>query len=159
MDKQEFRAFLLDAIDNVENPYHPLVWINGTPDIGEGTYIGGFSEVNAKHSEVRIGRDCDIASFVAINVADSHRRCIGLADGNDVQPIRIGDQVFIGSHSVVLGGASVGSHSVIGSGTVVRAGEYPPFSLIVGNPAVVRAGYYRAEWEARHGRYRGDDSA
>ena len=77
MEPGEFKELLLQAIENRENPFHPLVWINGEPQIGSGTYIGGFSEINAKGARVVIGRDCDIASFVAINVADSHRRCIG----------------------------------------------------------------------------------
>lgn len=152
MDADAFKSLLLQTIHNRDNPYHPLVWINGDPVIGPGTYIGGFSEVNAKGARVSIGRDCDIASFVAINVADSHRRCIGLADGNDLADIEIGDRVFIGSHSVILGGAVIGHHSVIGAGTVVRAGVIPPFSLVLGNPMQVRAGYYRAEYEARHGK-------
>lgn len=152
MEAAEFRALLLQTIGNRENPYHPLVWINGTPVIGEGTYIGGFSEINAKGARVVIGRDCDFASFVAINVADSHRRCIGLSDSNDCRDILIGDCVFIGSHVCVFGGANIGHHSVIGAGSVVRAGSIPPFSLVIGTE--VKPEYYRAEFEARHGRWR-----
>ena len=150
-EQEEFLARLLEALHNKANPYHPLVWINGDPEIGPRTYIGGFSEVNAKGASVRIGADCDIASFVAINVADSHLRAIGLAEGNACADIEIGDKVFIGSHSVVLGGARIGHHSVIGAGTVVRAGEIPPYSLVLGNPMVVKAGYYRAALVAQDG--------
>jgi len=155
MDAQEFKDRLLRTIHNKDNPYHPLVWINGDPQIGEGTYIGGFSEVNAKGARVTIGRGCDIASFVAINAADSHRMCLGLAQHNTLRDIEIGDCVFIGSHSAVLGGSVVGHHSVIAAGTVVRAGDIPPFSLVVGNPASVKPGYYRAEYEAMHGPWTG----
>ena len=155
MDAQEFKDRLLRTIHNKDNPYHPLVWIKGDPQIGEGTYIGGFSEVNAKGARVTIGRGCDIASFVAINAADSHRMCLGLAQHNTLLDIEIGDCVFIGSHSAVLGGSVVGHHSVIAAGTVVRAGDIPPFSLVVGNPASVKPGYYRAEYEAMHGPWTG----
>ena len=134
---------------NMANRFHPLVWINGNPQVGPDTYIGGFSEVNAKGARVTIGANCDIASFVAINVADSHRLTIGLAQESDRRDITIGDHVFIGSHSVVLGGARIGHHSVVAAGTVVRAGEVPPFSLVFGNPMVVHPGHYRAEYEAR----------
>jgi acetyltransferase-like isoleucine patch superfamily enzyme len=149
MDLQQFKALLLRTVGNKDNPYHPLVWINGEPEIGAGTYIGGFSEVNAKGARVRIGKDCDIASFVAINVADSHKRCIGLADVNVCVDITIGDCVCIGSHCAILGGAVIGHHSVVGAGTVVRASVIPPFSLVVGTE--VRPAYYRAAFEARHG--------
>ena len=137
----------LDMIDNIENQYHPLVWINGKPKIGHGTYIGGFSEVNAKNSEVIIGDNCDIASFVAINVADSHKYCIGLSNTLNCRNITIEDCVFIGSHSVILGGAHIGHHSVIGAGTIVRPGFIPPYSLVIGNPMIVKSGYYRKEYE------------
>jgi acetyltransferase-like isoleucine patch superfamily enzyme len=150
MDSNEFKALFLQTVHNRDNPYHPLVWINGDPQIGPGTYIGGFSEVNARGARVIIGRDCDVASFVAINVADSHRRCIGLAETSSCLDITIGDCVFIGSHCAVLGGAVIGHHSVIGAGTVVRAGVIPPYSLVTGNE--VKPEYYKAEFEVRHGR-------
>ena len=54
----------------------------------------------------------------------------------------IGNKVFIGSHSVILGGSEIGDCSVVAAGTVVRAGNIPPFSLVIGNPAIVKAGYY-----------------
>jgi acetyltransferase-like isoleucine patch superfamily enzyme len=143
MDKTEFKRLFLEMMENQDNPFHPLVWINGDPEIGESTYIGGFSEINAKGARVVIGARCDIASFVAINVDDTHLRAIGLADTPDCRDIEIGDHVFIGSHCVVLGGARIGHHSVIAAGTVVRAADIPPFSLVIGNPMVVKPGYYR----------------
>lgn len=149
MEDSKFRELFLRTIHNKDNPFHPLVWINGEPEIGRGTYIGGFSEVNAKGAKVTIGCDCDIASFVAINVADSHRRCIGLQDNNDYQDIIVGDRVFIGSHCVILGGASIGNNSVIAAGSIVRSGKIPPFSLVLGDQ--VKPGYYKAEYEAKHG--------
>jgi len=142
MDHKDFRAAFLSTIDNQENPYHPLVWILGDPEIGAGTSIGGFSEVNATKARVVIGENCDIASFVAINAADSHKKAIGLANEIERRDITIGDHVFIGTHSAILGGATIGHHSVIAAGTIVRAGEIPPYSLVVGNPAVVKPGYY-----------------
>lgn len=150
MDKAAFKEMFLEMMGNRDNRFHPLVWINGDPEVGQGTYIGGFSEINAKGARVVIGANCDIASFVAINVASSHRRAIGLTDENDIRDIVIGDNVFIGSHCAILSGARIGNNSVIGAGTVVRAGEIPPFSLVVGNPAVVKPGYYKAEYEARN---------
>jgi len=94
MDQTDFRAAFLRTIDNKDNPYHPLMWVLGEPEIGPGTRIGGFSEVNAKGARVVIGSHCDIASFVAINVADSHKKAIGIADEIDRRDITIGDHVF-----------------------------------------------------------------
>ena len=152
MDEAEFTERFLGMMGNQRNRFHPLVWINGTPEIGEGTYIGGFSEVNAKGASVRIGARCDIASFVAINVADSHRFAIGIDDAPTLRDIVIGDEVFIGTHSAVLGGVVIGHNSVIAAGTIVRPGSIPPFSLVSGNPMTVRPGYYEAAHRAAVGR-------
>lgn len=132
------------------NPFHPLVWIVGNPVIGEGVYIGGMSEVNAKGAKVFIGNNCDIASFVTINCADSHKKCIGLVADIERLDILIEDHVFIGSHSVIKGGAQIGHHSVIAAGSIVGAIVAPPYSLIVGNPAVVKPGYYLNKIENSH---------
>ena len=76
------------------NPYHPLVWINGNPKIGKNVVIAGFSEINANHVNVTIGDNCDIASFVTINAADSHKKCLGLSDEIERKDITIGEQCF-----------------------------------------------------------------
>jgi len=133
-----------------ENRFHPLVWIVGEPEIGEDVYIGGLSEVNAKGASVKIGDNCDIASFVTINCADSHKKCIGLSAEVERRDILIEGHVFIGSHSVIKGGARIGHHSVVAAGTVVDAIEIAPYSLVAGNPAVVKSGYYRSRIEGGH---------
>lgn len=104
MDKCEFDKLLLECIDNKKNPFHPFVWIHGEPKIGKNVYIGGFSEINAKGAEVTIGDNCDIASFVAINVADSHKRTIRIKNEIERLPIIIEHNVFIGSHCFIKGG-------------------------------------------------------
>jgi len=141
-DIEIFKKMLLKAIDNVDNPFHPLVFIRGNPKIGKNVYIGLFSEVNAQGSKVIIGDNCDIASFVSINVADSHKKCIGLKDEIERKPIIIENNVFIGSHCFVKGGARIGHHSVIAAGTIVEGVKIPPYSLVYGNPMKVKKGYY-----------------
>ena len=155
MDEEQFRALLASSTGFGRNRFHPLVWIVGEPTIGEGVYIGGLSEVNAKGAKVEIGDNCDIASFVSINAADSHKLCIGLSADVERKDIVIEKNVFIGSHSVIGGGAHIGHHSVIAAGTVVRAGYIEPYSLVMGNPMVVKSGYYR---EALRKLGNGDDS-
>jgi acetyltransferase-like isoleucine patch superfamily enzyme len=97
----EFTKLLAEATHMPENRFHPFVWIVGEPEIGEDVYIGGFSEINARGALVRIGSNCDIASFVSINCADSHKQCIGLLDEAERKDIIIEDHVFIGSHAFI----------------------------------------------------------
>ena len=125
------------------NRFHPLVYIGGTPQIGKNVYIGLFSEVNAKHGQVFIGNNCDIAAFVCINIADSHKKVIGLVSDIKRERIIIEDNVFIGSHTFIGGGVHIGHHSVVAAGTILRQGKIPPYSLVIGNPAVIKEGYYK----------------
>lgn len=141
-ESEKFKSLFSTMTNFHENPYHPLVWISGEPVIGHGVFIGAFSEVNAKGANVLIGDHCDIASFVAINCADSHLRCIGLTNNISRKEITIENNVFVGSHSVIKGGAHIGHHSVIAAGTIVEPRYIPPYSLVIGNPMIVKEGYY-----------------
>lgn len=142
MDREEFQELFSTLTNFKKNRFHPLVWINGEPEIGENVSIGGMSEINAKGARVVIGDNCDIASFVAINCADSHKKCIGLMSEIERKDIIIENNVFIGSHSFIKGGAHIGHHSVIAAGSVVDGVEIPPYSLVGGNPVQIKAGYY-----------------
>jgi len=139
----KFKNFFLKFTENNKNKFHPLVWINGKPDIGKNVYIGGFSEVNSKGAKIKIGNNCDIASFVSINVADSHLKTIGKAKNISKKKILIDNNVFIGSHCVILGGTIIKKNSVIAAGTVLRGEKIPEFSLAIGNPAKIIKGYYK----------------
>ena len=143
MKSKEFSELFSKHIDFKINKYHPLVWINGKPTIGKNVSIGGMSEINAKGASVKIGDNCDIASFVAINCADSHNKCIEISNEIDRKDILIEQNVFIGSHSLIKGGAIIRHHSVIASGTIVDPIEIPPYSLVSGNPMKIKSGYYK----------------
>ena len=50
--------------------------------------------------------------------------------------IKIGDNTFVGSNSLILPGTRIGSNCVIGAGSVVR-GIIPDDSVVMGNPGKV----------------------
>ncbi|MCG3204055.1 MAG: hypothetical protein KCHDKBKB_00758 [Elusimicrobia bacterium] len=135
---------LQNAIGIPPNPYHPLVWILGKPKIGKGVYIGGFSEVNANESSITIGDNCDIGSFVVINCADSHRKTIGASREVERLPIIIGNNVFIGTQSAILGGCKIGHHSVIAAGCILKNAIIPPMSLVL-RDGTVKKNYYKKQ--------------
>ena len=138
------RNLIMRLLKLTPNRFHPLVFIHGTPDIGSNVYIGLFSEINAKGGTVIIGDNCDIASFCSLNVADSHKKTIGLSDYIDRGQIVLEDNVFVGSHSFIGGKVKVGHHSVIAAHTCLIGDGLiiPPYSLIIGNPYKVKEGYY-----------------
>jgi acetyltransferase-like isoleucine patch superfamily enzyme len=142
MDMKKFQELFTSLTDFKANRFHPLVWIHGEPEIGKNVFIGAMSEINAKSARIFIGDNCDIASFVSINCADSHRQCIGLSDEIERKDIIIENNVFIGSHSFVKGGAQIGHHCVIAAGTIVEGTKIPPYSLVFGNPMQIKRDYY-----------------
>ncbi len=119
------------------NPYNPFCWVAGTPEIGEGTWIGAFTLIDGLGG-LKIGRGCNVSSGAQILSHSTVRRC---ATGRkhpdpDYKPTEVGDYVFVGANAVIQMGAKVGHHSVIGAGAVVLEDSViPPYSLVVGVPA------------------------
>lgn len=143
MDHEEFENFFSEITTFKKNPFHPLVWIVGEPKIGKNVYIGGMSEIHAKGANVIIEDNCDIASFVTINCADSHKKTVGVSDTVEHKDITLEKNVFVGSHCVIKGGAHIGHNSAIAAGTVVDGKTIPPYSLVSGNPMKIKVDYYK----------------
>lgn len=51
-------------------------------------------------------------------------------------PVRIGNDVWVGSRAIILSGVTIGDGAVIGAGAVV-ARDIPAYAIAVGNPARV----------------------
>jgi acetyltransferase-like isoleucine patch superfamily enzyme len=121
------------------NPYNPFCWVAGTPEIGEGTWIGAFTLIDGLGG-LKIGKGCNISSGAQILSHSTARRCVTERKHPDVdkKPTELGDYVFVGANAVVQMGAKVGDHSLIGAGAVVlEDAVIPPYSLVVGVPARV----------------------
>lgn len=133
-----------------QNKYHPLTWLNGHPTIGKNTYIGGFSEINAKGGFISIGNNCDISSFVSINVADSHKFTIGASSKIKRGEITIGNNTFIGSHSFIGGKSHIGSFCVISAGSIIIDKVIPDYSLVIGRSNIeIKSNYYKNKYSRK----------
>ena len=55
---------------------------------------------------------------------------------NTTNPVAIGDNVWIGTHSLILPGVKIGSNSIIASGSVVTK-SVPSGVVVGGNPAKI----------------------
>jgi maltose O-acetyltransferase len=62
---------------------------------------------------------------------DAAERALGLEYG---EPITIGDDVWIGGGTIVLGGVTIGDRAVVGAGSVVTR-DVPADAVVAGNPA------------------------
>lgn len=97
---------------------------------------------------VYLNEGVDIAAYLHIEIGDYTRLaphvCIMDYDFHDItpdrparkEPIKIGNNVWIGTKCVILRGSSIGDHSIIGAGSVVK-GHIPDRCIAAGNPAQV----------------------
>ncbi len=117
------------------NPYNPLAWILGEPEIGADCWIGPFTLIDGSGG-LKIGNNCDISAGAQVYSHSTVRRAV--SDGLlplEREPTLIGHHVHIGANAVILMGARIGDHCVIGAGAVVRqSAQVPPFALVVGVP-------------------------
>lgn len=130
--------------------------------LADHVYIGPFCFIEASGG-VTVGEGVQVTHHVSIVTHSSHRaqRLLGRAyagwpgpgprPGWVTGPVVIGPYSFIGPHSVLEAGTTLGRGCIVRAGSVLR-GTFPEFSVIAGNPARVvgdsRAGDER--WLADH---------
>jgi len=112
---------------------------NPTLEIGDGTGIGHNCSLTVG-KRITIGKHTRIASGVRIFDASGHPtnpadRLAGLpVPEQDVRPVTIGDNVWIGINCIIHPGVTIGDGSVISAGSVVTS-NVAPNVLAMGNPA------------------------
>ncbi|MFE5408366.1 DapH/DapD/GlmU-related protein [Microbacterium sp. NPDC056569] len=124
---------------------------NDSLRLGDRTYVAAGAYLTG---DLRAGADCSINPYTVIRgrvtMGDgvrigAHTSILGfnhsMESGTPVfrQPltskgIEIGDDVWIGSHVVILDGVRVGSHSVLAASAVVTK-DVPAGAVVGGNPA------------------------
>ncbi len=122
------------------------VWIGskcefGNPEkifLDDDVYIGEKTCIYAQ-GEVHIHKGSILADSVDIRTANHYY------DGNDlnmlpfdervvIRPVIIRENVWIGSHCLILPGVEIGEGAVIGAGSVVTK-NIPPLAVVGGAPA------------------------
>ncbi len=110
---------------------HSYLW--GDVEVGDDCTLNPFTEVRGRitiGNGVRIGAHTSILGF---NHSMSIERPI-FEQPLEFKGIAIGDDVWIGSHAVIVDGVTIGDHSIIGAGSVVTK-DVAPWSVVAGNPA------------------------
>jgi acetyltransferase-like isoleucine patch superfamily enzyme len=112
-------------------------------ELADHVFIGHFNFIEASGG-VRIAEGVQVTNFVSIVSHSSHAalrvmgRSYATGDRERVgfvaAPIQIGAYSFIGPHSLIEAGTSLGKGCVVTAYSAVR-GEFPDFSIIRGNPA------------------------
>lgn len=90
--------------------------------------------------EIRIGRHVQVAGGVTFRDSSGHpadparRRAGNAPDPDDVKPIVVHDDVWIGSGALVMPGTEIGEGSIVSAHSVV-SGTIAPYTIVAGNPA------------------------
>ncbi len=121
--------------------YIPLLKKNGLQINGTPRYIGihvSFDDFNKK----TIGDRVVISDYCRLLTHDYSLTTALIAVGEKpnadialLRDITIGNNVFIGTRSIIMPGTDIGNNVIIGAGSVVR-GKIPDDSIYFGNPAV-----------------------
>ena len=107
--------------------------------IGDRVFIGHQVTIRAS-KQVVIEDGALIAQGCYIADSDDHPRDRDLrtqgypAPADEIKPVRISRDAWLGRGCYVLKGVTIGEGAIIGAGSVVL-GDVPPFSVAIGNPA------------------------
>ena len=121
-------------------------------DMGENVYFHPWKlPSDSKH--IYMGNNVKIASevlFVNHDIVNAVFNCKNNTDKYKyyVGDIRIGDNVMIGTRSIILPNVKIGSNVIVGAGSVVTK-DVPEGYIVAGNPAK-KIGEFR---ELEHRRY------
>jgi serine acetyltransferase len=107
--------------------------------IGDNTGIGHACSFTIG-KKISIGRHCRIGGNVWIfdspgHPADPVARMAGSPVADDeVKPVMIEDNVWIGQKAIIMPGVTIGQGSIVAAGAVVMV-NVPPNTMVAGNPA------------------------
>lgn len=115
--------------------------INEKPEliIGDNTIIGFQANISVAEKVV-IGNHCLISTRVAIMDNSNHpidpdrRRKLEKVSEDEISPVIIEDNVWIGYQSYIGKGVRIGTGAIIGANSVVIK-DVPPNSIVLGCPA------------------------
>ncbi len=117
--------------------------VNTSPliQIGDHVFVGNACTFSSAES-IEVGDHCLISAEVRIHDNDGHpldgkrRRSNARISQDEVSPVVIGSNVWVGAGATILKGVRVGDNAVIGTGAVVTQ-DVSADSVVAGNPARV----------------------
>ncbi|HEX2658893.1 MAG TPA: acyltransferase [Polyangia bacterium] len=110
-----------------------------TLEIGDNTCIGHDTAFSIG-KRITIGKNCNISGSTAIFDSNGHpsdpvaRREHAPPASDEVRPVTIGDDVWIGKGCIIFPGVRIGDCAIISAGSVVRR-HVPSYGVVAGNPA------------------------
>jgi acetyltransferase-like isoleucine patch superfamily enzyme len=123
------------------NPKLYIYWlIRKGVMIGEGTWFFGHVDIDVTRPFlVEIGRNCVLTDGVVILTHGYDWAVLREIYGEIISSsgkVILGDNIFVGTNTIILKGTKIGSNTIIGAGSVVTH-DIPPNSVAAGNPCQV----------------------
>lgn len=111
--------------------------IFGNPKVGNNCWIGPYTIIDGSGG-LEIGDFCTVSSGVHIYTHDNIKQTLTSGQAPiERDPVRIGQNVYIGPNAVITKGISIGSYCVIGAYAMVNS-DIPDYSIVFGQPARIR---------------------
>jgi len=108
----------------------------GDVKVGKGTWIGPFTVLDGSGG-LTIGDHCSISAGAHLYTHDTVKRALsGGEHAIERKPTSVGSRCYIGPHTVVVMGVTIGNGSVVGANSLVLD-DIPPGSRAYGNPCKV----------------------
>ena len=129
-----------DAVNPMTSNLQGAVYGEPGAELTIGNNVGMRSTRYCVHDSVAIGDNVKIGACVLITDTDAHpmnyevRRTSN--EGTKSAPIAIEDDVWVGAHSIILKGVTIGARSIIGAGSVVTK-SIPADCVAAGNPCML----------------------
>lgn len=105
---------------------------NGLIEFGENVGVNSYCSINAQVS-VTIGNNSMLGE--GVRIYDHNHKFDGKSLmsklGYDRAPVSIGENVWIGSNTVIMKGVKIGNNSVVGAGSIVTK-DIPPRTCFIG---------------------------
>lgn len=103
--------------------------------IGDRTQLGQNAQLGG---EIHLGDDIlmgpDIVIMATSHAIDRLDIPINQQGATEERPVKIGNDVWIGTRAIIMPGVEIGDHSIVASGAVVTK-SFEPYSVIGGVPA------------------------
>jgi acetyltransferase-like isoleucine patch superfamily enzyme len=97
--------------------------------MGNRSSIGKYTRIYLD-DDVHIGDNTDISPWCLIYTREH------LPPHKKTAPVKIGNDVWIGSRTIIMNGVSIGDGVIIGAGAVVKD-DIPTYAIAAGNPATI----------------------
>ena len=118
-----------------------LFVVNKDAELTIGNNVGMSSVAIVCSKKISLGNNVRIGGNTVFYDTDFHslnyqERTSNPENKNNIRikPISVGDNVFIGGHSLILKGSTIGENSIVGAGSLVT-GSIPSNEIWAGNPA------------------------